>query len=578
MDAFEHIRGEIVALVERRVRDGALPAGLDTARIAVEPPREAAHGDLATNAAMVLAKPAARPPREIAVLLARELRALKPVTDAAVAGPGFINLRLEPEFWRERLAEVLRLGTDYGNSALGRGEPVNVEYVSANPTGRLHVGHARGAVFGDVLSALLEKAGFRVTREYYVNDAGRQVEILTESFLKRQRQARGETVPASEFDGLYPGEEVADAARAALASGRAPSSPDEARAFAVDYMMQGIREDLAALGVHHDVFTSERALVASGAVDAALQRLDRANRIYIGRLDPPKGKLPDDWEERDQTLFRARDFGDDADRPLKKSDGSWTYFATDIAYHLDKFRRGFRTMVDVWGADHGGYIKRVSAAVAAVTGGDAALDVKICQLVNLRDRGEPVKMSKRAGTVVSLRDVLDRVGKDVLRFIMMTRKNDAALDFDFAKVQEQTKDNPVFYVQYAHARCRSVFRQAREALPNADFEILGNQNNILKLLTNYGELDIIKTLAQWPRVVASAASAHEPHRIAFFLYDLAATFHGHWNRGKEEASLRFIVEGNEPLSLARLALVRGVQLVIASGLHVMGVEPVEEMR
>ncbi len=578
MDAFEHMRGEIVALVERLARDGALRQGLDTSRITVEPPRDAAHGDLATNAAMVLAKSAGKPPRDIASLLGGELHRLPDVVSAEVAGPGFINLRLKSEFWLSRLVEVLREGADYGSSTLGRREPVNVEFVSANPTGLLHVGHARGAVFGDVLASLLDKAGFKVTREYYVNDAGRQVEILAESFLKRLRQARGEIVAESEFEDLYPGEEVADAARAALAEGTAPETHDEARAFAVDYMMRRIREDLAALGVRHDVFTSERALVSSGAVEAAVQTLERSGHVYFGRLDPPKGKLPEDWEEREQTLFRSRDFGDDVDRPLRKSDGSWTYFASDIAYHGDKFRRGFRAMVDVWGADHGGYIKRVAAVVKAVTGGAGALDVKICQLVNLLDRGEPVKMSKRAGNVVTLREVLDRVGRDVLRFIMLTRKNDAPLDFDFAKVQEQTKDNPVFYVQYAHARCCSVFRQAREALPDVRTDVLESHNISLNLLTNIGEFGIIKMLAQWPRIVANAAEAHEPHRIAFYLYDLAAAFHGHWNRGREEPALRFIVEGNAALSAARLAMVKGVQFVIASGLRVMGVEPVEEMR
>lgn len=589
MNVFSHFRDEIAGMIERLSAAGALPAGLDTSRVTVEPPREAAHGDLATNAAMVLAKAAGKPPRAIAEALVTELRKHDAIEAAEIAGPGFINLRVRADFWRARLADVLAAGIAYGDSDLGKGEAINVEYVSTNPTGLLHVGHARGSVFGDVLASLLEKAGFKVTREYYVNDAGKQVEALRDSFIGRLRQQIGEDIPDSAFGTTfqYPGEEIADAARAALAAdpakwqslGRSPSDLDAAQRFAVAYMMDRIREDLAALGVRHEVFTSERHdLVEKGKVDEALATLTKLGHIYVGVLEPPKGKTPDDWEPREQTLFRATSFGDDVDRPLKKSDGSWTYFASDIAYHLDKFRRGFRTMIDVWGADHGGYVKRVAAAVKAVTGGEGVLDVKICQIVRFLEKGEPVRMSKRAGNVVTVRDMVERVGKDVMRLIMLTRKNDAPFDFDLAKVQEQSKDNPVFYIQYAHARCCSVFRQAREAMPGTDSKDSTLMGISLNLLTDSGELGLIKLLAAWPRTIEAAAEAHEPHRLAFYLNDVAAAFHGHWNRGKEEPGLRFIVEGNEALTLARLALVRGVQLVIASGLRVIGVTPVEEMR
>jgi len=589
VNVFTHFRDEIVGVIDQLAAARTLPAGLDTARVTVEPPRDPAHGDLATNAAMVLAKAAGKPPRAIAEALVTELKKHPAIEAAEIAGPGFINLRVRADFWRARLLDVLNAGLAYGDSTMGKGEPINVEYVSTNPTGLLHVGHARGSVFGDVLASLLVKAGYKVTREYYVNDAGKQVEALRDSFIGRLKQQCGDPIPDSAFGTTYqyPGEEIADAARGALKAdaakwrslGTSPSDLDEAQRFAVAFMMGRIREDLAALGVRHDVFTSERHdLVEKGKVDAALETLTKLGDIYTGTLDPPKGKVPEDWEPREQTLFRATAFGDDTDRPLKKSDGSWTYFASDIAYHLDKFRRGFGTMIDVWGADHGGYVKRVAAAVKAVTDGEGVLDVKICQIVRFLDRGEPVRMSKRAGNVITVRDMVERVGKDVMRLIMLTRKNDAPFDFDLAKVQEQSKDNPVFYIQYAHARSRSVFRQAREAFPGIDSKDSRLMGISLNLLTDSGELGLIKALAAWPRTVEAAAEAHEPHRLAFYLYDVAAAFHGHWNRGKDEPGLRFIVEGNEPLTLARLALVRGVQLVIASGLNVMGVTPVEEMR
>jgi arginyl-tRNA synthetase len=584
MNLFAHFHGAITAIVARLVASGALPAAAAAARIAVEPPRDPAHGDVATNAAMVLAKPAGKPPRALAELLAADIRRLPDVAAVEIAGPGFLNLRLAPSFWPARLAEILAAGPAYGDSRAGGGRPVNVEYVSANPTGLIHIGHARCAIIGDALAALLEKVGYAVTREYYINDAGAQIEKLVDSFLKRVAEQRGEA--AGPFDGEYPGEEVVDAARAALAdraaSGLAENDPDarraRARRFVVDYMMGRIREDLALLGVKQDVFTSERALVESGAVDAALSELEKSGLIYVGTLDPPKGMLPDDWEAKPQTLFRSTRFGDDLDRTVKKADGGLTYFATDIAYHRDKVRRGFDDMIDVWGADHGGHIKKMKAAVAAVTGGRGRLDVKLYQLVNLFDGGKPVRMSKRAGNVVTAREVVERVGKDVLRFIMLTRKNDAPLDFDFAKVAEQSKDNPVFYVQYAHARTHSVFRQAGEAMPGLDAGPAALGRAALRRLTESGELRLIKSMASWPRAVESAAEAHEPHRLAFYLYDLAADFHAHWSRGKEDPALRFVVESDPELTLARLALALGVRHVIASGLRIFGVTPVEEMR
>jgi len=584
MNLFRHFEERVAEAVAALAAEGALPAGLDTARVSVEPPREAAHGDVTTNAAMVLAKPAGMKPRDLAGLLAERLAAGETVSGAEIAGPGFINLRLDDAFWHARLAEILTTGPAYGDSTLGGGEAVNVEYVSANPTGPLHVGHGRGAVVGDALSSLLEKAGYAVKREYYINDAGAQVEALARSVHVRYREALGEDV-GDMPEGLYPGDYLIDVGQAIAErdGDRWRDAPEKEwlesfRSFASEAMMELIRDDLAAFGVEHAVFSSERALVESGGVDAALAFLEDRDLVYTGVLEPPKGKTPEDWEPRPQTLFRASQFGDDVDRPLKKSDGSWTYFATDIAYHLDKFRRGFASQIDVWGADHGGYVKRMKAAVKAITEGEGDLDVKLCQMVNVLDGGEPVKMSKRAGTFVTLREVVDSVGRDVFRFIMLTRKNDAQLDFDFAKVTEQSRENPVFYVQYAHARCASVLRHAAvemgaEAI--ADAALAGAD---LGRLTDPAELDLIKAMAGWPRMVETAAEAHEPHRVAFYLQDLAALFHALWNKGKDDARLRFIHADDAPLTLARLALVRGLQVVIASGLAVFGVEPVEELR
>ncbi|CAO3435269.1 arginine--tRNA ligase [Azospirillum endophyticum] len=585
MNIFKAFETDIRKLLDELAAEGAIPAGLDGSRLTVEPPREASHGDLSTNAAMILAKPAKMAPRALAELLVAKLKDRADVASVEIAGPGFVNLRLTPDVWRDRIRDVLTAGAAYGDSELGGGTPVNVEYVSANPTGPLHAAHGRGAVFGDALASLLQKAGYAVTREYYINDAGAQVDVLGRSTFIRYREALGEEVgeiPA----GLYPGEYLKEIGQAlAERDGKRWVGTDESewlpacRDFAISMIMGWIREDLGALGVTMDVYSSERALVAAGAVNTALAALEERGLIYTGVLEPPKGKKPEDWEPRPQTLFKSSQFGDDVDRPLKKSDGSFTYFANDIAYHYDKYKRGAASLIDVLGADHGGYVKRMQAATRAISGGEAELDVKLCQLVHLMQNGQPVKMSKRAGTFVTLRDVIDQVGKDVVRFIMLTRRNDQTLDFDFAKVTEQSKDNPVFYVQYAHARCRSVLRHAATALPQLDqapASLAASAN--LSRLESEEEMALAKRMATWPRVVEAAAEAHEPHRIAFFLYDLASDFHALWNRGRDDASLRFLIEGDAELTTARLALIAAVATVIASGLTVMGVEPVEELR
>jgi len=580
MNPYRHFIGEIVAALKSMQAAGELPEKLDFSAITAEPPREAAHGDIATNAAMVLAKAAGRKPRDIAEALLDRLRGNTDVVDGAVAGPGFINLKIADGFWRARLADCLKAGIAYGDSTMGQGVRVNVEYVSANPTGPLHVAHARGAVVGDALANLLAKAGYAVTKEYYINDAGAQVDKLGQSTYLRYREALGEKIDSIP-EGLYPGEYLKEvgAAIAKRDGARWVGKPEadwlpEMRAFAIEALMVEIKADLATLGVNIDVYSSERALVQSGAVDRAFEELTRQDLIYQGRLEPPKGQKPDDWEDREQTLFRATRFGDEVDRPLKKSDGSWTYFANDIAYHHDKYRRGFADMIDVWGADHGGYVKRMKAAVSAITGKKGELDVKLCQLVRVMRHGELVRMSKRAGTFVTLRDLLDEVGPDVVRFTMLTRKNDAPFDFDLAKATEQSRDNAVWYVQYGHARSRSVTRQASAA----GIAVEGLDSTPLDRLGDAGELALIRMIAQWPRQVEAAAAAHEPHRIAFYLYDLAAAFHAHWNRGREEPGLRFVVEGDPKLTRARLALVQGIGFVIGSGLKVFGVTPVEEMR
>lgn len=585
MNLFNFFRDAITTILQRLVSAGSLPAAVLDQRLTVEPPREASHGDVSSNAALVLSKAAGRKPREIAELLAAELRSHADVAAVEIAGPGFINLRLHPGFWTKRLADILTAGAEYGTSAVGAGKRVNVEYVSANPTGPMHVGHGRGAVLGDALAALLARTGHDVTREYYINDAGGQVDTLARSAYLRYREALGEAIAIPE--GLYPGDYLKPVGAALAARhGRALVGKPEAewlasvRAEAIAAMMALIRDDLAALGVKHDVFVSERDdVVAKGRVEQAVESLRQRDLVYRGVLEPPKGEKPDDWEPREQLLFRATSFGDVVDRPLQKSDGAWTYFASDMAYHHGKVERGFDRLIDVWGADHKGYVKRMEAAVKALRGSrDTQFEVKLCELVNLLENGEPVRMSKRSGTFVTLRDVIDRVGAGVVRFIMLTRRSEQTLDFDFAKVTEQSKDNPVFYVQYAHARTRSVMRQAETALPGIDLSAPALAAVPLERLQSKAEfVALIKTLAFWPRLLESAAETGEPHRVAFFLYDLAAQFHQLWTHGKEDHELRIVVGEDRDGTLARLALVRAVGYVVASGLRLIGVEPAESM-
>jgi arginyl-tRNA synthetase len=584
MNIYKHFTVVVRDVLEQLATAGGIPPGLDLSRVIVEAPRDPAHGDLATNAAMVLSKAAAMKPRDLAELLAPRLIGHAEIVAADIAGPGFINLRLSKGFWHARLKDVLSEGADYGASDEGKGQRVNVEYVSANPTGPLTAGHARGAVVGDAIASLLAKAGYDVCREYYINDAGAQVDVLARSAFLRYREALGETI-AEIPPGYYPGEYLKAVGQAlAMRDGaKWRDLPEtewlpELRSFAVAAMMDAIRSDLGLLGIEMDRFSSERALVEAGAVKRALAELERRGLLYTGVLEPPKGKQLDDWEPREQLLFRATQFGDDVDRPLAKADGSYTYFANDIAYHFDKYSRGYPTLIDVVGADHGGWVKRITAAVTAITEGKAAIDIKLCQLVNLLQDGQPVKMSKRSGTFVTLRDIIDEVGAGVVRFIMLTRRNDQALDFDFAKVMEKSKDNPVFYVQYAHARCRSVQRQAEKQF---GAEILTSESLLgadTSKLDSPEELDLIRRMAAWPAVVAGAAEAHEPHRIAFYLYDLAGSFQHLYARGNDNATLRFLLENDRSLTIARLALVQAVATVIAGGLRVIGVEPVEEMR
>ncbi|MEW6767822.1 MAG: arginine--tRNA ligase [Pseudomonadota bacterium] len=570
--------------------EGTLPPAIDLSRVVVEPPKDASHGDMATNAAMVLAKEAGAKPRELAEKIAEKLRADSLVAKVDIAGPGFINLTLKNDAWFDALRTVLAQGNSYGSSHVGAGEKVNVEYVSANPTGPMHVGHCRGAVFGDALASLLAFAGYDVTKEYYINDAGAQVDVLARSAFLRYREALGENIGEIP-EGLYPGDYLVPVGQVlAKEHGGGLKMKDEAewlpivRAKAIAMMMDMIRGDLAALSIKQDVFFSERSLNDKGKdqVGATIEWLRAKGDVYEGRLPPPKGAPVEDYEDREQTLFRATAFGDDVDRPLKKSDGSYTYFASDIAYHKTKFDRGFLNMVDVWGADHGGYIKRVQAAIKAVTAGKANLDVKIVQLVKLLRNGEPVKMSKRSGDFVTLREVVDEVGSDAVRFMMLFRKNDAVLDFDLAKVLEQSKDNPVFYVQYGHARGHSIFKNAREAVPSLPADA-GKRVEFLKAakierLSDPAELSLIRNIALFPRIAEAAALAHEPHRIAFYLYDLASEFHALWTKGRDLPHLRFIIENDAEITVARLALVQGVVSVLASGLAVLGVHAPDEMR
>jgi len=581
MNLFSDIRSLVIDNLAAMTADGQLPAGLDMGPVAVEPPRDPAHGDMATNAAMVLAKPAALSPRAIAEALAARLARDPRIASAEVAGPGFLNLRLAPAVWQGIVGAALREGADFGRSTLGQGLRVNVEFVSANPTGPMHVGHVRGAVFGDALSRLLAFAGYRVTREYYINDGGAQVDVLARSAYERYREANGLSPEIRE--GLYPGDyliPVGEALKDKYGTSLLDRGEEvwlaEVRDFATAEMMKMIRADLALLGVTMDVYSSEKALYGTGKIESAIETLRGLGLIYEGTLEPPKGKLPEDWEEREQTLFRSTAHGDDLDRPVKKSDGAWTYFAPDIAYHYDKVTRGFDQLIDILGADHGGYVKRLKAVVSALSGGRVPLEVKLIQLVKLWKNGEPFKMSKRAGTFVTLRDVVEQAGADVTRFVMLTRKNDAALDFDFDKVLEQSKDNPVFYVQYAHARVCSVLRRATEAgIPIADAD-LGAAD--LGRLDHPAELALARKIAEWPRLVEIAARGHEPHRVAFYLYELASDLHGHWNRGNEDASLRFIQDGDIATSQAKIALARAAGVVISAGLAILGVTPAEEMR
>jgi arginyl-tRNA synthetase len=595
MNLYQAIKSEILGIAGQLQEEGLLPGNLSFEGIDVTPPRETGHGDMATNAAMVLAGKTKKNPKELAEILAERIRKLPEIEAAEVAGPGFINLRFPPSFWQRIITVILKEGKGYGNSDIGHGKKINVEYVSANPTGPMHVGHGRGAVVGDALALLLLKAGFNVTKEYYVNDAGGQVDKLAWAVAYRYLQAFGAHVSEDIIAQFYPGDYLVPVGEALKIEygnkfiqqnqkGEYELKPieewlPEVRQFAIDAMMELIKDDLRLLGIHHDVFASERQLAQEGKIEEALRLLESKGLIYTGVLEPPKGKpVPEDWEPRPQTLFKSTQFGDDIDRALKKSDGSWTYFAPDIAYHYDKIKRGHFLMVDILGADHGGYARRIQAAVAALTDGAAELEVKLCQLVKFLRAGEPVKMSKRAGTFMTVREVVEEVGNGVFRFIMLTRKNDAPLDFDFVKVTEQSKDNPVFYVQYAHARAQSVLRIARDEAGLARAFSEEPALDQLGQLNTRAELETIRLLANWPRVVEGAAVACEPHRIAFYLQELAASFHGLWNLGNAEADLRFIQKEDVDLTAARLALVRAVAVVIASGLMVLGVEPLDELR
>jgi len=567
-------------------QSGKLPANLDPHKIVVEPPRDMSHGDLATNVALVFAKEAGMAPRALADMLVGPLSGFEGVSKVEIAGPGFINLKLDPAIFHRVVGAVLERKTEFGRSPIGAGQKVNVEFVSANPTGPMHVGHGRGAVFGDALASLLDFAGFDVTREYYINDAGAQVDVLARSAFLRYREALGEDVGEIP-EGLYPGDYLIPVGEE-LAKSHGPTLLQLAekdwlpitRSTAISMMMDMIREDLSALNIQHNVFFSERTLSQDGPVDLIGRMIDALRSrdlIYQGRLAPPKGAPVEDWEDREQTLFRASNFGDDVDRPLLKSDGAYTYFAADIAYHQSKFERGFPLMIDVWGADHGGYIKRMAAAVRAVTNGEGELDVKICQLVRLLRNGEQVRMSKRSGDFITLREVVDEVGRDAVRFMMLFRKNDATLDFDLAKVIEQSKDNAVFYVQYAHARCSSVLRQAVD-YPLSDDPASMAASCDRSGLIDQAELSVMHRISQFPRIVEAAALAHEPHRLAFYLYDLASDFHSLWNRGKDSPKLRFVIEDDRVLTQARLSLVEAVRFVLFAGLSVLGVSAPNEMR
>lgn len=583
MNVFNLYQNEIVKLLDDMVAKGELPAGLDFSKVKVEPPREAAHGDMATNAAMVISKPAGKNPRQLGEILVEKLKELPTVSEASVAGPGFVNFRLKSEFWLEIIKDILNAGIHYGDSTMGKAEKVNIEYVSVNPTGPMHAGHIRGAVIGDTLASLLQKAGYDVTREYYFNDAGAQVDVLARTTFLRYREALGEDIGEIP-DGLYPGEYLKDVG-AALAErdGNKWLGKDESewlvpiREFAVAAMMIMIRKDLELIGIHHDVFTNEREMVENGTLDICFKKLQDLGLVYQGTLPPPRGKEMDDWEPVELTLFRSSQFGDSTDRPLKKRDGYWAYIMPDIAYHYNKISRGYGWMINLLGKDHGGYLERMRPAVAALGGDKVKLDVVYCAMVKILKDGVPVKLSKRSGNMITLREIVEEVGSGAVRFYMMSRTPDSELDFDFTKVVEQSKDNPVFYVQYAHARCCSVLRNAGEMFKGVDLSDAALTQANVQRLNSEAELQLVRMMAGWPRMVCSAAEAHEPHRIASFLHDMASEFHAFWNKGRDDTTLRFLIEQDKELSMARLALVRAVATVIASGLAVMGVTPLEEL-
>jgi arginyl-tRNA synthetase len=580
MNLFAQIRTLIIDQLAAMAAAGELPSGLDTAAVSVEPPRDKGHGEAATNAAMVLAKAAGLPPRAIAEGLAARLMQDARITQADVAGPGFLNLTLAPSAWQGVVRAALIAGADFGRSSLGQGRSVNVEFVSANPTGPMHVGHVRGAVVGDALSNLLAFAGWIVTREYYINDGGAQVDVLARSAYERYREAHG--LEPEIREGLYPGDyliPVGEALKDRFGDTLLDKGEQfwlaDVREIATDLMMTEIRADLAALGVSMDIYSSEKSLYGTGQIEAAIKTLRDMDLIYEGVLEAPKGKEPDDWEPRVQTLFRSTAHGDDVDRPVQKSDGSWTYFAPDIAYHFNKVQRGFDALIDIFGADHGGYVKRMKAAVSALSNGRVPLDIKLVQLVKLYKGGEPFKMSKRAGTFVTLRDVVAQAGADVTRFMMLTRKNDVPLDFDFAKVLEQSKDNPVFYVQYANARIGSVLRKSAEAGMDISDAALADVD--LGLLSHPAEIDLMQKIAEFPRMVEIAAKGNEPHRVAFYLFELASEFHGLWNKGNDVPELRFVQAGNTATARAKVALVRATGVALSAGLGILGVTPVDQM-
>ncbi len=583
MNIFHRYQEGVVRLLEGMIAGGELPAGLDLSRVKVEPPREAAHGDMATNAAMVLAKPAGKNPRQIGDLLAEKMKKMPGMQAVSVAGPGFVNFRLVDTEWTSVIADILTSGIQYGASKMGKAEKVNVEYVSVNPTGPMHAGHVRGAVIGDTLANVLEKAGYDVTREYYFNDAGTQVDVLARTAHLRYREALGEVINDVP-EGLYPGDYMKDVGQALVKrDDRQWLGKEEKewlvpiRDFSVRAMMDMIKQDLALIGITHEVFSNEREIVENGTLDKVFKALQGMDLIYQGTLPPPKGKEMEDWEPAELTLFRSSKFGDSSDRPLKKRDGTWAYIMPDIAYHYDKVRRGYTWMIDVLGKDHGNYLDKMRPAVAALSDGQAKIDVMFCGMVKILKDGVPVKLSKRSGNIITLREMVEEVGADAVRFFMMSRTPDSELEFDFTKAVEQSKDNPVFYVQYAHARCCSVLRNAQEIWPGLDTSAAALMQADLKRLHTEEELKLVRLMAGWPRQVESAAEAHEPHRVAIYLHDLASEFHAFWNRGRDDAALRFLIEQDKDLSLARLALVKAVATVVASGLAVMGVQPAEEM-